>query len=536
MGTGAITWACLLLSMHQSLVQEYFIPQRGFEFPIRLDPKRAAEVQDVILLVSQDKGETWQQADRKKPSERAFSYRAPSDGRFWFIIQEVNAAGRATPANPARARPNQSVIVDTRKPEVQLTAERLPSSAVEARWTIVEDYPDAHSVRLDYHTDAMPDGQWTPLGNPTSLQGKQEFDPGQAGKTGAVRVRVQMKDQAGNVGVGEAVVPAMAGFPAGTPAAAPTETPSIGLIPTMRSEPTAPINQLSSRQTPLLTANPVPQGPSAGGLPLAPTPPNELGRAGSVSDRSLPGRTPLADAPGSPPGVAADTSAGMLPKVQIVNKREVRLDFTVAKVGPSGLGAADVYVTLDKGASWQKMPKEVPISLPPSAELYGPKPVDGSVSVQLQAEGTMYGFIVAVKSKAGLAPPPPKAGDPPEVLVEMDTTVPKAQMYRPVPDTNQPNTLLLGWNAMDRNLGENPVTLEWAERKEGPWTIIGGGSLPNTGQYPWHLPERLPPRVFLRLTVRDVAGNEARAQTDKPELIDLSVPQTKLIRVVPAVP
>lgn len=55
------------------------------------------------------------------------------------------------------------------------------------------------------------------------------------------------------------------------------------------------------------------------------------------------------------------------PAAKIVKTREVRLDFTVNKVGPSGLGNADVYITLDKGASWKKMPGEVPIRLARSA-------------------------------------------------------------------------------------------------------------------------------------------------------------------------
>ncbi len=104
-------------------------------------------------------------------------------------------------------------------------------------------------------------------------------------------------------------------------------------------------------------------------------------------------------------------------------------------------------------------------------------------------------------------------------------------MYRPVPDQNQRDTLILGWNAVDRNLPANPITLEWAERKEGPWRIIGEGPLPNSRQYPWHLPEGIPSRVFLKLTVRDTAGNAAKAKTEKPELIDLSVPETSIIGV-----
>jgi hypothetical protein len=231
---------------------------------------------------------------------------------------------------------------------------------------------------------------------------------------------------------------------------------------------------------------------------------------------------------------SAAAPAGALPPLKIVNKSLLRIDFAVAKVGPSGLGNAIVFVTRNEGAKWEPLPRELEIALASGADLHGSESVRGSVAVQLPAEKTIYGFIVQVKSKAGLAPPPPKDGEPPEMRVELDTTAPKAQLFKPVPDANQPNTLILSWSAEDRNLPENPITLEWAERKDGTWTPIGGPSLPNTGQYAWSLPSNIPSRVFLRLTVRDAAGNEARAQTDKPELIDLSVPQTKIIGVAPS--
>jgi hypothetical protein len=236
--------------------------------------------------------------------------------------------------------------------------------------------------------------------------------------------------------------------------------------------------------------------------------------------------------PVPPPGGNYSGTPSNSPAVKIVKARQVRIDFTVGKVGPSGLGNADVYVSFDRGTNWKPMQGEVPVSLPPNADMHGAE-VSGSVGVQLPSEGIIYGFIVAVKSKAGLAPPPPKPGDPPQALVEWDNTPPKGQLYKPQPDPNQPNTLLLGWKVEDRNLGEKPITLEWAEQKDGPWTPIGDG-LPNNGQFAWRLPERLPPRVHLRLTMRDLAGNESHAQTDRPELIDLSVPQTRIIGVAPA--
>jgi hypothetical protein len=230
--------------------------------------------------------------------------------------------------------------------------------------------------------------------------------------------------------------------------------------------------------------------------------------------------------------------------LKIVNKREVRLDFEVAKVGPSGLGGADVYVTLNEGANWKKLDNEVPLNMPPGSELHGSGPVRGSVSVQLPQEKVIYGFIVAVKSKAGLARPKPKDGEPPQVRVELDASAPQAQLFGPIPDPSQPNALILSWSAVDRNLSGEAITLEWAERKEGPWNMIADklpntsatGTLPPqvTGSYVWQLPERIPSRVYLKLTARDTAGNIAEAKADKPVLIDLSVPETRSVVVSPS--
>ena len=389
-----------------------------------------------------------------------------------------------------------AVIVDTVKPQVKVTAERQANGWIQARWTITESAPELRSVRLDYNTAALPTGQWTPLPAPPAPEGTKEFDPGRDGQIGEVHVRVRMKDQAGNEGEDVAVVAATGAAAVGSPtigaSAKPAEGPAFSLIPASQGAPSSQPNQLASQQRvrpPLDPVHPGTVGPSP--LPMSPSRPADLSPAGPASAPTPAGNLPVAASSdrmpplsGSPAAPPPSSSA-----LKIVKAREVRLDFTVAKVGPSGLGAADVYVTLDKGATWKKMPGEVPVSLPPSADLHGPEPVPGSVSVQLPAEGTIYGFIVAVKSKAGLAPPPPKPGDTPEALVELDTTAPKAQMFKPQPDTTQPNTLILAWTAVDRNLANKPITLEWSEQKDGPWNVIGEGPMPNSGQFSWRLPE-----------------------------------------------
>jgi hypothetical protein len=57
--------------------------------------------------------------------------------------------------------------------------------------------------------------------------------------------------------------------------------------------------------------------------------------------------------------------------------------------------------------------------------------------------------------------------------------------------------------------------MEWAEYKDGPWRLIGDGA-PNCGFYDWHLPRRISSEFYLRIRVRDTAGNEASAATDEP--------------------
>jgi hypothetical protein len=530
MGMGPIVWTCLALTLHQGPVQEWFLPKRAIVLPIKTNPDKIREIQALILLVSNDKGRTWEPVDKKAPDVPQFIYHAPADGSYWFIIQQEDRAGRATPANPERVKPNQAVIVDTVPPLIHVSAERLPSGAIRVHWKASDAYPSPLSVRLEYHTSAHKEDQWFSVLPSPVLEGDKEFDPGSDGKTGEVRVRVQMKDQAGNTGEGMYVLHAAASSAVGA-FSAPPPGPAISLIPPTRSDTPVPPNHLTSRQS----QQPAIEAPSANMAVPAPMLPHaELSGPAPSPPAPFAGMPIAGNADATPP--SGGSFSGALPNspgVKIVKSRQVRIDFTVGKVGPSGLGNADVYVSFDKGASWKPMQGEVPISLPSGTDIHGSE-VSGSVGVQLPSEGIIYGFIVAAKSKAGLAPPPPKPGDLPQALVEWDNTAPKGQLYRPQPDPNQLNTLLLAWKVEDRNLGDKPITLEWAELKDGPWNPIGEGPLPNTGQYAWRLPERLPPRVYLRLSMRDLAGNESRAQTDKPELIDLSVPQTRIIGVAPA--
>jgi hypothetical protein len=216
----------------------------------------------------------------------------------------------------------------------------------------------------------------------------------------------------------------------------------------------------------------------------------------------------------------------MLPPVEIRNKPQAKIDFQIGKYGPSGLGSVEVYVSTDDGGTWALSPTDRSVTLPTAAEIQSGAPAAGSVMVELKQEGVVYSYFIVVKSRAGLGKKPPEPGTTPQVRIEMDVTPPSVEMYVPQPDPNRRDTLLLTWKATDKNLANDPVTIEWAERKEGQWNQIGAPQMANSGQYSWPVPANVPPSVYLRLAVRDTAGNVAVAQTQEPVLVDLSVPET----------
>jgi hypothetical protein len=211
----------------------------------------------------------------------------------------------------------------------------------------------------------------------------------------------------------------------------------------------------------------------------------------------------------------------------------------------------DVYVTADEGATWEPAPADPNASLPLGVDGRSSGPVRGSVTVTLPREGATFGYYLIVKSRAGLGKPPPQRGEPPQVRLELDASKPLAKLYEPQQDPRHPSTLLLSWTAVDRNLAANPVTLEWAEFKDGPWTPIGPAQLPNnlnelaagaggerqnvpTGTYVWQVPDKMPAKVYLKLTVRDTAGNVAVAATAESVLIDLVMPEVGNVSVTVA--
>jgi hypothetical protein len=143
----------------------------------------------------------------------------------------------------------------------------------------------------------------------------------------------------------------------------------------------------------------------------------------------------------------------------------------------------------------------------------------------------VYGFYLVVRSGGGLGKPEPQSGELPQMRIEVDTKAPEAQLILPKADSTRRDVLILRWWARDNNLGPTPITLQWAERKAGSWETIGDAELQNCGQYAWKVPTNIPDRVFLRLIVRDMAGNVAIGETAEPILVDLNEPEVTSLRL-----
>ena len=91
------------------------------------------------------------------------------------------------------------------------------------------------------------------------------------------------------------------------------------------------------------------------------------------------------------------------------------------------------------------------------------------------------------------------------------------------------------------NLAERPISLEYAARPDGEWLPIqldmeNKGRYSNervSGDFSWKVPPSTPVQVYLRVRVRDKAGNERIGVTQQPQYVDLTEPERRPIGVQP---
>jgi hypothetical protein len=520
MGSATLTLALLVMAAGPS-PDVWPINQANFKIPVHVDAARRAAIKELRLFVSNDEGRTWKQTGTAAPDQEAFEFHAPTDGIYWFTVCAIDQQNNQDPSDIYRVPPSQKILVDTIKPAVRITAAERQGEDIVLNWEIQEDHPDLATLKLEYRTVDAPASVWytQPLSSPV-LVGTTKFH---LPVRGPISLRLQIQDAAGNLGMDTKEVAAISASAPGPIPPSPSSTS--GAVPASSSSYTTPGSTASgSNAAPAWPAKTEPHSipePARQALPTSNYPQVSSGPGPDLTNRLVASSENAGNLTAPPAAITTGQSGATIP---VVNSRQVTLDFRVDKVGPSGIGKVDLWITEDGGKSWHLHQGNLEIIPPITSES---KSEPRQLKFDLPGEG-LYGFTVVVHSKAGLGKRAPLANDPPQMRLEVDLTPPVAQLYAPEPDPSQPNALIISWTATDRNLGSSPITLQWAERKEGVWETIGK-DLANTGRHSWPLPANLPPRVYLRLIVQDAAGNPSVAETQEPVLVDLNEPEGKIL-------
>ena len=200
------------------------------------------------------------------------------------------------------------------------------------------------------------------------------------------------------------------------------------------------------------------------------------------------------------------------------NRLRFGLEYDVNTVGAGGVSEVELWATRDGGASWSR---------------WGADPDRRSpFEVEVDGEG-VFGFRIVVMSRGGLASRPPQPGDEADQWVVVDATEPRVVLRGAgYGSEERVGQLEITWEASDANLTEKSVTLYYSDREDGPWTRIVG-DLANQGAYFWRVDSRIPPRIFIKVEVRDGAGNLSADQTREAIRVEGLVPSGKIRRIIP---
>jgi hypothetical protein len=548
MNAGALALSCWMLVAGQNPSEGWATNQRDLKIPIDVRAWRPETINKLLLFVSADKGVTWQQHTAVKPKlapheqdQNVFVFRATADGEYWFRVAVVDHKGVQEPRDVSRGNPDQKILIDTRPPAVQILSAQRQGDEVLVDWSAQEDHPDWTTFKMEYRRADDPSGAWSPAPVNPGPRGPGRF---RVSAPGALKVRLTLKDAAENVGTSAEVEVGGNGiittnFPVPAPQSPTGPPPDVNKLPAVGAQEAAPV--LPPPPDPV-AAGPgrfQKDPPPVGGPPPTPptgiTPPPSLevppataeprpehGRAVASTD------TPPAVAAPAPPQVPPGPGeSGKVPH-KVINRTDVTVEYELAKVGPSGVGKVEVWLTKDDGQHWALFADDPAVK----PDAVGPQ----KRRIPLPGEG-VFGVWLVVRSRAGLGKAAPKPGDAPQLRVEVDLTPPVATLYEPVPDPSQRDTVVLSWTAADKHgdrldkarLPERPITLEYSvDGKE--WQKIAA-DVPNTGRHPWHVPTGVV-TAYLRLRVRDQAGNEAVAVTPRPQTLDLSAPEVQGLRIV----
>jgi hypothetical protein len=609
----------------QALPEAIYWKQTLFQIPYQWNSAAEPGAAHVVhLLVSKDRGATWQKISEARPDVTSFNYRAEGDGEYWFAVRTIDRQGREWPTGDYQ--PELRVIVDTSIPRIDSLQAVARAGSVEVAWSGSDSNLDPASWSLDVQMTS--NGPWLPVppANYTSNHGNGSAFPPSGHSSGQaswplpvgqppIALRATVADRAGNSATFRTEIrPAQADVgtvkrlpaptaelvpseqppfnsllsgPAATSVPAPPTTPTTNSAPGWVSGSEATTNRSLSKSTAdqewppsssalspfrlwssgiAATTDPItsygnPQGidtlrvekngsnePSPGGVKAQYAAAGPLGRGVDMNPAAVPMNEPSfqplqpfrqaavsqqraaesnaptgenqltpiaspADVARVPPTNAYPTRPADAVVPKLVGSRTFALEYELEDVGQRGVSRVELWGTRDGGQSWR---------------LYAEDEDQRSPLIVTVDEEDTYGFRIVVHSVGGSTAPRPQPGDNPELWITVDLRQPVAEITAIESGAgNLADHLILYWRAQDDNLTQRPVSLYYASGLNGPWSTVAA-NLENTGEYAWRVERHVPERFYLRLEVRDSAGNVAAFRTREPITFAVPTPTAQL--------
>jgi RNA polymerase sigma factor (sigma-70 family) len=203
--------------------------------------------------------------------------------------------------------------------------------------------------------------------------------------------------------------------------------------------------------------------------------------------------------------------------VRFVNSRCFQLEYEIDNSAKSKVERIIVWMTEDGAKTWKVLDR-----FPPNPR----------IPIQVKKDGR-YGFRLDTESAMGGRRAEPKAGDPPQIWIEVNETKPEVSKFdvsvgkEARKKEDDMDVINFSWTVTGKNLTDEPITLFFGESVGGPWKAIAG-KLPNNGQYTWSIPKDFPAEFVAQIQVVDRAGNIERRSTTNPVFVEFKAPKVRV--------
>lgn len=508
-----------------------------FRIPFKIEPAalQRLNARELQLHVSRDGGVTWELAQALQPDGAKFEYQTTGDGEYWFAVKTLDGRNQLHPP-VGRYETGLIVQVDTAAPLLELSLQQLTPGRVQLSWNAADAHLDLSTLKLEYLQPGSQ--QWEPVEVTPKSSGQISWNVSEQGQ---VRVRGTIADMATNVGKSQSQMEIIAvGDPAPKPKprrrvpiagleeqqeqvsidVQPEDSPRLPVTSMPGAQPVAPrvgattelADDTTSYRGPVIT-------PFSGGTAL-PKLSDRLIASDSDSRPEITKDRWGGELDSSPPAATVTKPPSSGPRTagqkRVVNSRRFQIGYMVDDVGPSGIGAVELFITQDQGRKWWKYGDDADRRSPFDVEV----PQDGE-----------YGFSIRVRSGVGLTNEPPLPGEPPSIMVAVDQTPPTVELLLAQQGQGtSSNRVQVRWRIADDHLAGQPVSVYYSATRTGPWEAVSGWT-DDKGGFEWAVAPGSPSQLYIRVVARDAAGNTAKAETAQPVLVDLSRPTARIVDV-----